>query len=256
MRASVLLCEGAHDQEFLRGILIQRFSFRDFTGDSEGIPPPLRLLIPEPRPGPRGTTRTSKSPSFLVAGELHVAIASRGNDRELLNSATAKLLTPILAELDSLAIVVDANATGVANRVQAVTTNFLTLTARIANLPAGAIENSGLPRIGFFVAPDNQAHGSMNSVILESARAMRPVVASAADAFVEAAGVELQGFPEESQLKARLGCIAQADDPAGSLSTALHKSPEKWVAATGQSPKLDSLCEFLRLVMLPAPAAA
>lgn len=235
---SLVLCEGAHDQEFLCTLLVVAESW----GVDDGFQVPGQA-------SPRGPAfKTAVDPT----GSRRLAVAALGGVTKLLGDLGCDLLRYNSATATAAAIIVDADGVGVPTRVAEARELWTRAGLPDSTAPQLGALVPGKPSSALWVAPDCSSPGSLDHLIVEAARLMNPRRVQLAQQFVtDLARVDSHGW-DSFEDKARAGAIGQRWRAGGSLASALQVR-EAWMTPqiASQDP-FRSLIDFLLRVAVGA----
>jgi len=213
---SLVLCEGAHDQEFLCTLLVVSENWSVVEGFQV--------------PGVHQPSNKQFKTLFSQGTNRRLAFAALGGVSKLLGDDGRDLLHYNSASATTAAIIVDADDVGVATRVAEVRDLWTRADLPDATAPQLGALVPGKPSSARWVAPDCSSPGSLDQLIVEAARLMSPRRVELAQHFVaELARAETRphdwGAYED---KAIAGAIGQRWKAGGSLASALQER-EAWM---------------------------
>ena len=218
MKHSVLACEGRHDQAALTWLA------RICAGweVARDVPEHIRSVIdPEPAGGARtGPERDWQRPNYLAKAGHLLVVRRFGGKEGVLSQRTADYLSR--PEALALGVVVDANDKGVDKRVESFRTTYGAAFPHAKDAEVGTVWGEK-PRLGFWVAPDNESLGEMDDVLVIAARREREGLVQAGEAFIRSAEEEAPGKWVQKRNKALLGVVYQVEAPGASLASGLDK---------------------------------
>lgn len=245
----LIVTEGPHDEAFIARVAKQRFGFTDLRRKSL-VDPFWEKTIPTAFPSNDDLRSRMPVPSFYQSAETDtsLAIVFGGGEAKIGLQATDTLLM-LPGVVDSLAIVIDADASAVPARFASVCGDLAAGGLRVPTA-AGEVE-AGPPRCGVFVLPDNANSGTLEDVLLDCAAVTFPGALTAVATLV--AGVPTMGL-SATQLKpfnkpagpkkASVGGIGAVLRPG--MSSQVTIANDEWICAeTINLPKVDAFVRFL-----------
>lgn len=245
---TLLLCEGGHDQAALLGWL-SASGWTRHEGAPDGLPPALENAYPQPMRDRRGRTRTDKAPDYVRRNDAWIEIRSLQSESAVLGRKATELLDAVRDALYGVGVFVDADGRGVSARQEAFRQAYGRLFAHAAQVQAGCVAD-GPPKLGLWVAPDNQADGALSTLLRESGRLAKPDLFSAASCFETAVAPALpRDMAAENRLKIILGAAGQTDAPGGSLATALRTGTWWFTPGFNSVPAVAQMIEFIEMLV-------
>jgi len=228
---SLVLCEGAHDQEFLCTLLVVAENWRVVDG----------LQVPGVRQPSNKQFKTLVSPTT----SQRLALAALGGVSKLLGDDGRDLLTHFTATATTAAIIVDADDVGVPACVAEVRELWRRSGLPDSTAPQLGSLVQGKPSSALWVAPDCSKPGSLDQLIVEAALLMSPRRVELAKQFVaDLAGVDSHPWDSYEE-KARAGAIGQRWRAGGSLASALQERGAWMTPALAAQPPFRPLIDFL-----------
>lgn len=217
MRIDLLAIEGVHDLAFVQRIL-KVFGFTqkrllEFPESSEEcIPHIVQCLIPKGFPAniEGDIHKRVEVPSFHVKGEQCVILISTGGDSKLVGGLSNTLLTLADAGVrpSSLGFILDADTKTPVEQFNKLNTEWSEKSKDnelLNNYPfpssVGITHDETCP-FGVFVMPDNHTPGALESILLEQARAVYPVLHDKANVFIQTVKTTDGAIPPKAELTA------------------------------------------------------
>lgn len=216
MTHSVLACEGAHDQAaltWLARICLGWEPAIDILTDIRGQFEPRSTGALSPR-----AVHGDRSPAYLAKAGHLLIIKEFGGKEGLLARNTARWLADRKAT--AVGVVVDANNVGVVVRVESFRTTYGRSFPHARDVKVGTVWGDK-PRLGFWVAPDNESEGELDDALVTAAKRSREALVKAGETFIGLAEKEAPGKWTEKRSKALLGSVYQVEAPGASLASAL-----------------------------------
>lgn len=225
---SLILCEGVHDQAMLLGLTTICGSWQLLKPDPENLPQPFNDTYPRPTLDPFGWSRFEPRPRYLRRDDRCLEIRPMGSDAQVLGKNGVQLVSSHLNDLlTGFGAVIDADDKKVKARVASFRDLYGQVLPIAHQVDAGSVVGSS-PRVGLWVAPNNEDAGSLLDTLLAAGKKTRPELIVEAENFVQAAGQHGGMRATESNAKPILGSAVQVDRPGASLATALMALPNKW----------------------------
>jgi hypothetical protein len=235
MGRAYFVVEGPHDVEVIGRMLKQRRFARVTSFDA--LEEYWHPLVPRTFPIGGDLNRRVPIPAFFTNGDSTVAVHSAGGATrigDVARASFAALDTPP----DGLGVVLDADQqkpSDVWKRVVA------TLPVSSAGSRPGDVSGDA-PRAGVFVFPDNQAHGTVEDVLLDCAEQAYPTLLKGAKAFVDQispadatifinARERLDFAKPAGNSKAVVGCIASILRPGKAVQVSIQDN--QWLQNKG-----------------------
>ena len=226
---SLILCEGAHDRAFLLGLATVCGGWHVFNGRRDDLPEAFNSSYPQPSLSSSGWPRFIPLPWYLRKEDRWLELRALGGIDEVLGKTGVRFVEARLNDpLTGLGIVVDADDSRIASRVDSFRDRYKKVLGSAQDAVAGKVVD-GSPRVGFWVAPNNEDTGSLADTLLTAGKRTRPKLIIEAEKFVQAAARYGEMRPKESRAKPIAGCTVQVDIPGTSLATALMALPKKWL---------------------------
>lgn len=225
---SLILCEGAHDRGFLIGLAAVCGGWQVFDGSRDELPEAFDANYPEPKLDSSGWPEFIPSPEYLRKDDRWLEVRPLGGIDKVLGKTGVRFVEARLRDpLDGLGIVVDADDSRIESRVDSFRDRYKKILASAHDAVAGKVVD-GSPRVGLWVAPNNEDAGSLLDTLITAGKTTRPKLILEAEKFVHAAARHAKMRPEKSRAKSIAGSAVQVDMPGASLATALMASPNKW----------------------------
>ena len=249
--------EGPQDVEFLAGLFELRgfrkeVMYARLTGEFCG------RIINTKFPYEGDLHKRMPNPMFLTDGTRWIAVQSAGGDTRLERLVRDVLmnLQDFPDELVALGIIRDADKHTPAQHLDAVAEQVESLRTvpgfRIEIPPALGMVVGETPRFGYYVLPDNQGRGTLDTILLECGEAVYSDLISGAKTYVN--GVDLEKLtPADVRLfkkrsgktKAIVACVASILKPGMSIATSIDQS--RWLNETSlELPRVAALAAFLK----------
>ncbi len=218
-QTTVILCEGSHDQAVLTSLAEVTAGWHRIA--AKDVPDKLHGINPKTKLNRHGEDVYQPPPSCLSNKDDFLLIRSLEGIDRILGTVTLPLLESI--PYDALGIVVDANEVGVDRRLQSFRKHFTSLNEQVKHLAPGKVID-GSPRIGLWIAPNNQDDGSMDDLLIQWIEQDRRKLVSTGKRFIESLKkLESESFTKH-QSKAILGAIHQCVKLGASLAVSLWES--------------------------------
>lgn len=217
---TMILCEGAHDQEFVSALGGVCGGWNQVKGIPNSLPAPLQNSYPRPKRSESGSWDMQR-PSYLYKGDSYLEVRALGGvDRVLGQHAidTLEQVTP-----DGVGAIVDSNDVGVDRRAQSFREWFGRLYPEVKDAKAGEVV-PGKPRVGLWVAPNNKRHGSLDDLFMEAAKQSQKKLVERGKRFITSLEQIKPGEWTRHRTKAILGAINQVVRPGASLAASISKS--------------------------------
>lgn len=225
---SLILCEGAHDREFLSGLATVCGDWQVFDGSRDELPEAFNAAYPGPKLDSGGWPEFIPSPRYLRKEDRWLELRDlRGIDQVLGKTGVRLVEARLRDPLDGLGVVVDADDSRIESRVDSFRDRYKKVLASAHDAVAGKVVD-GSPRVGLWVAPDNSGAGSLLDTLVAAGKRTRPKLIIEAEKFVQAAAQHGEMRPSVSNAKPMLGSAVQVDRPGASLASALMALSEKW----------------------------
>lgn len=235
---SLLLCEGAHDQEFLCCLATQSGIWEHAKKCPENV---LASL-------PRATNYLC-----LTQGDKTLVVANLNGIENILGDHGTQIVEFSL-KAGTVGVILDADDRGVEARRDEVRKHFGPIlpsakTAEPRQVVSDDHQVQDQRRFGLWVAPDCVNQGSLDDVIRKAADAIHPTLTPIADKFVTDLGTAADHAWEQFREKAVLGSLGQPWKAGGSLASALQER-DQWMSAklAAQEPFCDLLAFMAQLV--------
>lgn len=245
---AIILCEGAHDQAVILSLASRLDGWALESKVPKLLPPALRGNYPTPKEDRWEAPRFERFPKYLRNSDRWIEVRQLGGIPGVLGESARDLLER--AKADAVGVIVDANESGVANRVKAFRNRFHNVYAHADKVEPGTI-CPGNPCLGLWVAPNNKKGGTMSDLMLEAALKVKPKLTQTGSEFVASLENLEPGKWSAHRSKAILGSIGQAARPGASLAVALQE--QKWLfetnleADTSFTPLLKFLDNLVRI---------
>ncbi len=238
---TITICEGPHDQAALVSLAICA-GWR-IEGTAPGsLPEALQKAYPRPKLTAAKAYRLEGTPDCLEKNGRFLVI----RHLQGLNAVLGNTATDLLEQLkpDAVGVIVDANSSGVEDRLRSFQGHFGQLYPHAKRVKAGSVL-PGEPKLGFWVAPDNCSHGRLDDVLLQVIRTTRPKLAHEATQFITSLKPDVPGELLKHENKAILGAAGQVDSPGASLAVALRRN-HCWLGDSAPAiPALRGLIGFI-----------
>lgn len=236
----MLLCEGAHDEEFLLGVAEHIAGWR----------------ISKSRPSSVPSTFSGRDKNFrfiLTANGDVIALKGLGGVDKVIGD-DGQLLVGIATLAYSIGIIVDADHLGVAVRQSDVRASFSAIVPSAAHAIAGTVvvapaQVSDQRKFGLWVAPDCHNFGQLDDVIRSSVEAIRPNEIRIADRFICDLGNACGHAWNQYKEKAVLCSYGQLWRAGGSLASSLQLRNQWITAQTVMQPNIVTLSSFLQALV-------
>ena len=216
MTCSVLACEGAHDQAALTWLARKCLGWSEASSVPQGIRHVFRVDLPRGRKG--GTDDGRREPTYLNKGGHLLIIKGFGGKEGLLAQGTANYLS--VTKAGAVGVIVDADDVGVDRRVESFRTTYGAVFPHARDVVLGKVWGDK-PRLGFWVAPDNESQGEMDDALVRAAEHSRGALVKAGETFIASAEKKAPGKWTQKRNKALLGSVYQTEVPGASLASAL-----------------------------------
>jgi hypothetical protein len=248
MRVDLIAVEGAHDLAFVQRVL-KAFGFRQKRRlgnpetPSENIPLAVQGLIPRNFPTNKENDihRRPDVPAFHVKDEQCVVLIPTGGDSMLVGGVSNAIGIMDVDCVSSIGFILDADCNPPQHKfdrlkaewVEKIKDNEL---LRKYQFPSCVgVCTTGICPFGVFVMPDNQRSGSLESILLDQAKAVYPVLHDKADAFIQTVKNTDDAIPPGSELtqagrnegKAILHAMTSVLKPGKTLQTSI--ADNEWV---------------------------
>jgi hypothetical protein len=192
-------------------------------------------------------------PAYLAKGGHLLIIQEFGGKEGLLIQHTATYLATRGAV--AVGVVVDADEVGVARRVESFRTTYRAAFPHARDVVVGAVWGDK-PRLGFWVAPDNESDGEMDDALVMAARRSREALVKAGETFIRSAEKEAPGKWTQKRSKALLGSVYQTEVPGAPLASALAAGKCWFDENITEIEPFGKLVKFIDAVGAPFPAAS
>ncbi|MGE0143479.1 MAG: DUF3226 domain-containing protein [Planctomycetota bacterium] len=233
----LVLCEGAHEVEFLSTLLAVSRSWNVEKG----------FYVPGSSPAPKSDRFRTLTDSGVPASKdpaRHV-LADLGGVDNVLGKRGEELLRNMGNSPACVAFVIDADSIGIGQRHQAVTELWKKAGLPEASTPRLGEVVVGKPGSGLWIAPDCSSEGTLDSLIVQAAEAVNADRVRVARQFIR----DLAAVDEHSwgayELKATAGAIGQRWLAGASLATALTKREGWMTPEIATAPPFAALIDFL-----------
>lgn len=250
MRVDLLAVEGAHDLAFVQRIL-KAFGFKQKRllenpeDPSENIPRDVQGLIARNFPTNKegDVHKRADVPSFHVKAGQCVVLILTGGDSKLVGGLSSAIQTLDNTGIrpSSIGFMLDADCKTPENQFEKLKIEW---TAKSNDnellkkypFPSGVgVNATGTCPFGVFVMPDNQHTGTLESILLEQAKTVYPVLHDKADAFIQIVKTTVDAIPPGSELtatgknegKAVLHAMTSVLKPGKTLQTSI--ADHAWV---------------------------
>ena len=251
-RLSYIAVEGQHDAAFI-GRLLKDEGFR-IVVQKKDLDPAYTRLVPTDFPYEDDLLRRVPVPFFYQKANHAVALHPAGGENQLASRAVIAV-PQISGVVDSIGFILDADDKGSpAERLGR-------LSASIANrskapgfaLPSalGTIQ-SGPPRCGVFIMPDNVGHGTLEDLLLDCAGTQYGGLLAQAGSYVQGIDRTRLSKDDLAELdapsgpkKARVGAIGAVLKPGKAIQNSI--ADHRWLEGMAdQLPRIAAFREFLR----------
>ncbi len=224
---AIILCEGAHDQATIASLAATIDGWERVTAIPKELPTDLDKTYPKPQQNKWGATEFDRPPDYLRRSDRWAEVRQMGGINRLLSRNATDLLKRTSAS--AVAVIVDANGVGVASRTESFKNVFRDLYSHADEVKPGTI-CVGDPRLGLWVAPDNNRNGTLMDVLLDAASLEKPKLTKTGERFVASLDKVEPGAWSTHRSKAVLGAISQTIKPGASLAVAL--AARNWLPGT------------------------
>lgn len=239
---TLILCEGAHDQAAVASLASKCSGWTEQEGIPAALPQKLHSLFPKPTENRFGAYNFERPPTYLEKHDNWLEIRERGGFDRLISETTLKFIDR--AAPDAIGCVVDADDKGVAMRLLACQEWLGERYKDAKKLEAGSV-SAGKPRLGIWVAPDNESDGNIEGILLDAARMHNKGLVRTGKRFVTSLEKIEPGKWSTSREKAVLGAINQIVRPGASLAACLHSSKCWFDPSLATQAPFAKLCEFV-----------
>ncbi len=233
---SLLICEGAHDQEFL--LLL--------ATHSEG------WSVVDKHPDiPRSLTN-SQSARCIVYGGVPIVVRGLDGIGNILGDK-GKAMVDSASTAHSIGIILDADDVGVAKRTGEVKAIFSEQISAANMCVAGSVVSStgqpSSPAFGLWVAPNCKDNGSLDSVIRAAANDLHPALLAISDKYITDLGNSHNHTWAQYRDKAILGAFGQLFRAGGSVASALQEQSAWLNSETVKKQPYSSLIKFMETLV-------
>jgi hypothetical protein len=273
MRVDLIAVEGAHDLAFVQRVL-KAFGFRQKRRlgnpetPSENIPLAVQGLIPRNFPTNKESDihRRPDVPAFHVKDEQCVVLIPTGGDSVLVGGVSSAIQTLDNTGIrpSSIGFILDADCNPPQHQFDRLRTEWVEksedneLLRRYPFPSCMGVCTTGICPFGVFVMPDNQRSGSLESILLDQAKAVYPVLHDKADAFIQTVKNTDDAIPPGSELtqagrnegKAILHAMTSVLKPGKTLQASI--ADNEWVPdGPDQFPAFfDPLVTYLKQILV------
>lgn len=258
-RYGYLVVEGPHDVEFCYRLLsVYGLTRVRMLADLDEA---LKQLVPNKFPPDGDLQKRVPVPLFLQSDQYAIAIHSAIGDSRLVATLEETLEVVDAATFVGLGIMLDADSNDTVSQRYASLCEKLTEIKLTLPKLAGEV-TSGPPRIGAFVLPDNTSPGTLEDLLLESAKTQYGELLPKASNYVEAAikdGLIPVSHRDEivkkaaGRNKAVIGAMASLFKPGKAIQNSIQDND--WLrGAALEIPSIQTVQQFLvDLFELPLP---
>ena len=239
---TLILCEGAHDQAAIASLASICSGWAEKKKIPAALPQQLENLYPDPRKNKFGAYKFERPPTYLEKRDNWLEIRERGGFDSLISETTLKFIDR--AAPDAIGCVVDADDKGVAMRLLACQEWLGQRYKDAKKLEAGSV-SAGKPRLGIWVAPDNESDGNIERILLDAARTHNKKLVQRASLFVNALEKLEPGKWSSEREKAVLGALNQTVLPGASLAVCLAETQCRFDSSLATQAPFAKLCEFV-----------
>ena len=218
---AIVLCEGAQDQKAIAAFTRTCGGWVAKDGVPNSLPKDLSASFPTVKRTASGAPYAEHPPDYLVKGDHCLVVRALGGVSKLLGQFALDYLGGLRP--DAVGVVVDADKTGVVARLQTFRTVYERLYSHAGAVNAGSVSGTN-PRLGLWVAPDNQAEERLDDLLIKAARCTRKRLVERGQRFATSLASVEPGKWTYHRNKAVLGAIHQVVSPGASLAVGLQKS--------------------------------
>lgn len=181
MRYYLIVTEGHQDIEFLIRLL-KIYGVKNVSQESK-LDPFWKILIPRSFPIDDDLKKRVPVPIFVQNSDVSIALRSVNGVKNLAKILIADLAKLDSLQLDSIAIILDADSEEIPQirfnkLMEELTEKFnkqkksLSVTLPLENLQLGEVKEKSArsPAFGVFILPDNQHQGTLEDILSECAR--------------------------------------------------------------------------------------
>ena len=233
---SLLICEGAHDQEFLLSLAIHSNGWGVVDKHSDV---------------PRSIAH-NKNARYIVYGDVPIVVVGLDGIDNILG-IRGKAMVGSANTAHSVGIILDADDVGVAKRTEEVKATFSKLINAAKKCVAGSVvsstEQPSSPAFGLWVAPNCKDNGSLDSVIRDAANDLHPALLTLSDKYITELGNSHNHSWTQYRDKATLGALGQLFRAGGSLASALQERDAWLNSATTKKQPFSSLVNFMEALV-------
>lgn len=242
-RWALVLCEGAHEEEFLASLLA-------CSGWSVSRVVPAELpqsLIPTP-----STSRLKKTGhDYFVCPVIatnargnRIVLKGCGGDEGILTGAGKVLIKTYAEDASAIGVVIDADLHNVKARVEALRSAFVDVCPDFAKCCVGRLDRS-VSSVAVWVAPDCKSCGTLDSLVLESHTGVSEIRVSVATKYVDDLALIDSHEWKLHREKAIAGAIGQRVKAGGSLASAMQERQFWCNSASLEKARIVGVREFL-----------
>jgi hypothetical protein len=249
---TIVLCEGAHDQQALAALASTCGGWTKLDNVPTSLPDNLAKAYPNPKP-PRklpGRWTRPQEPTYLTKERRYLEIRNREGLDNVLGQTAVDFVRLLSPTPHAVAVVVDANDKGVKARVDAFRDSFRNAFSHADNVEPGGASGSR-PRLGLWVAPDNRRNGSMDDLLLKVARCANKRLVATGRRFATSLEKIKPDDWTKHRNKAILGAIYQVVEPGASLAVALRESNAWFDPGIASVRPFMQLLDFLETLTAP-----
>lgn len=244
MNNFAIIVEGAHDASFLGQILKKR-NFERIKKLSL-VPDEWKKLFPKNFPTDGDNLeRVMRFPEVFISNDLTIGILTSGSDSHITRTLRSVIDVMGLDSFSGIAIFIDIDNNKVEKRLDWIKNEIKAMNegALEEDLPgypitipqAAGVMESGSPRVGIFLFPDNMKSGALENILIQCAQNNHPDITKKAISLVDDldkdlppnhAGVKFlrSGMGKE---KAKVGIIANLLKPGASAAASLAQT--EWI---------------------------
>lgn len=244
---TLIICEGAHDLAAIASVASGLVGWSEVKAVPKSLPPDLDDNYPRPRKNKWGAPYLEWAPRYLRSTDHWLEVRARGGD-EVWNDKTVELLDR--AKPDAVGVVVDANGAGVDRRLEQFRDCFRDLYRHVDEVVPGTV-CPGEPRLGLWIAPDNENSGSLADMILTAVSQAKPELTETGTGFIESLRELEPGKWCDHLSKAVLGAVTQTVEPGASLAVTLRDCRWPFMSKPAEDAPLRPLQDFLRNLTSP-----
>ncbi len=257
MKYSILATEGEHDQAAICKML-RLFNLRSVE-DAKQLDVFWLSSLPKEQKASSSKLHRSEDVHvpYFFASETHSVAVYQGRGSSLPSNLSALIrgYRPYSQDIDALGIIVDADNNKSMRSVIKPYTDSLQDIFPFMSPKAGVIAGSS-PRIGVHVLPDNQAQGTLDSVLVDCAKIVYPDHQNGADEFLNNLGTQHKShWKPFDHKKALVAAVVSVLEPGAKNTLSIRK--DDWICeqTLASVPQVALLHKFISdLLELPTPS--